>query len=82
MQVHFQGGQVNFVYQGHPVKVKVTGAKTRVVCLRLKAILFNQSMKFNERKKSFTGHGDGGLKQPLIHALIIVIGVVTSVPAR
>ena len=33
VQVHYSGIQVSFICQGHPVKVKVTGAKK---CLRCK----------------------------------------------
>ena len=38
MQVHLENLHVKFVYQGHRVKVKVTGAKmgSQVVCFRLK----------------------------------------------
>ena len=41
MQVHLQNLQTKLAYQGHWVKIKVTGAKMRswVVCLRLKANL-------------------------------------------
>ena len=31
MQIHVQGIQVNFTYEGHMVKVKVTGTKQREI---------------------------------------------------
>jgi len=38
MQVQLQNVQIKFVYVGHRVKVKVTGARERLRCLDFRAL--------------------------------------------
>ena len=71
MQVHLQNHHVKFLYQGHKVKIKVTGAKQRVCVFRSRVVylrLKDSLVHFVFKLVILQAHNQRGSGSPVVSA--------------